>query len=315
MHNCLSVSRRSAVKILASLPLAFACPSLFASATRSNSLKIPMSRIIDFRKLTGAPLLMCKQVLRKTDGDVFMASAVIVELRHGVVNDLRNRSTLAYRIHAALGDGENAGIVEIATETDFAARTDIGNSLVRLLAAESASGHPSIDLSSAFEDAAFRLYENVTVQRTQKFDLEQHGFFGVYNHFTGGLSAVVTLRASSAPSKKDKKLAALIAMTIASSPMLNAGEGVYVSAEVINSERDRIRAELTHSDKPPEIIGKIINGKIKKFIRERSLGEQLLVPNRNHSVLDELKRANLEIIKYVRWERIQAGGCDSPRCI
>ena len=204
---------------------------------------------------------------------------------------------------AVSADGKKAVMVEINSETDFVARDD--NFLAfcekvaqAALAAGEADAAKIAELKvadgSSVEETRQSLVqkigENIQVRRGAV--LESDSVIGAYVH-GGKIGVLVNLKGGDAELGKD------VAMHVAAvAPMVVRGDDV--PAEVLEKEKEIIRAQPDMAGKPAEIVEKMLGGRISKFLKEVSLLDQPFVKNPDQTVGALVKAAGADVVSFVR---------------
>lgn len=262
----------------------------------------------ELRKVTGAGMMECKQALVKADGN--MEAAIKVLRETGQAKALKKASRVAAEGIIAIKASENsksAFMVEINTETDFAARDATFGAFVAMVVNRGLEAQ-TIDLSALLdleavpgkgsriiqenETLTAKIGENIKIRRMALVSSE--GVVGTYCH-NGRIGVLVELSSSNIELAKD------IAMHIAASkPIVVSPENI--PAALIDSEKEIFYAQAAQSGKPKEIVEKMVVGRIQKFVNEVSLVGQPFVKDPAVTVGDLLKKANARVISFARFE-------------
>ena len=256
----------------------------------------------ELRERTGLGLLECKRALKAADGDVDKA---IEELRKssGMKAAKKAGRTAADGIVATRlsDDGSYGIIVEVNSETDFVARDDNFLGFVGAVAEAAFAGKQtdvatlmSGELESAREALVQKIGENISVRRIELVTADA-GVVGAYVHGTKRIAVLVELKAG------DQDLAKDVAMHVAAvNPQVVSAADM--PAEVVAKEKEIYTAQAQESGKPPEIIEKMIGGRVKKFLAENSLVEQSFVKDPDLTVGKLVANAGAEVVSFVRFE-------------
>ena len=258
--------------------------------------------IKELRERTGLGLLECKKALAAASGDVEKA---IEEMRKssGMKAAKKAGRTAADGVVVArvADDGSYGVIVEVNSETDFVARDEnfLGfvNSVVDAAFAGKQTDVATLmagDLESSREALVQKIGENISVRRIELVTADS-GVVGFYVHGNSRIAVLVELKAG------DQDLAKDIAMHVAAvSPQVVAPKDM--PAEVVAKETEIFTAQAQDSGKPPEIIEKMIGGRIKKFLAENSLTEQSFVKDPDVTVGKLASSAGAEVVSFSRFE-------------
>ena len=208
-------------------------------------------------------------------------------------------------------DGKRAALVEINIETDFAARNDKFTAFVEaVLGAVYEQGGDTAAVAEAFagerESLVQEIGENITVRRVARFDSDS-GYIAGYLHNDRRKAAVVEL------SKADPTLARDLAMHVTAhdpTPLVVKPEDL--DAAVVEKEREIFQARADAEaeaeaaagkrPKPPEILKKMVEGRVRKFLGEVSLVEQKFVKDAAVKVGKLLAGGGAECRRFVRFE-------------
>ncbi|WP_133134828.1 translation elongation factor Ts [Legionella nautarum] len=270
-------------------------------------MSISASLVMQLRERTGAGMMECKKFLIATNGDIEQA---ILEMRKaGQAKADKKADRVAAEgvvVLARSADGRSAVMLEINSETDFVARdenfTDFAGKAVETalqssvadvnaLANETLVG-ANITVEQARQELIAKIGENIKLRRMVRISCD--GVVGSYLH-GARIGVMVALK------NGDEALAKDIAMHIAASrPMVINND--QVPAEAIENERDIFTAQARESGKPQEIIDKMIEGRINKFLDEVSLMGQPFVKDPNKKVSQLLKEKNAEVVSFIRFE-------------
>jgi len=266
---------------------------------------ITASMVKELRERTGLGMMDCKKALSAADGDMDKA-----------IEDLRKASGMkaakkASRV-AAEGvvltkiaqDGNYGVVVEVNSETDFAARDDNFLGFANLAldqAFENSDADVASLLAAGLEDSREALVqkigENINLRRVErlKFDDANQGIVESYVHNNNRIGVLIALRGG------DESLARDIAMHVAAvNPMVVREEDV--PEDVLAKESEIYAAQARESGKPEEIIEKMISGRLKKFVAEVSLLDQPFVKDPDVTISKLLKDAGADVVQFVRYE-------------
>lgn len=268
---------------------------------------ISAALVMQLRERTGAGMMECKKFLMATDGHIEEA---ILEMRKaGQAKADKKADRVAAQgviVVARSSDERFAVMLEINSETDFVARDDHFVSFASKTAEVALhSAAPSVDLLStqmihsgttveqARQELVAKIGENIKIRRLEQMTCE-NGVVGYYLHGSR-IGVMVALK------NGDEALAKDIAMHVAASkPMVVSRD--QVSAEAIQNEREIFNAQAKESGKPQDIIDKMIEGRMNKFVDEVSLLGQPFVKDPNVKVGQLLKEKNAEVLSFVRYE-------------
>jgi elongation factor Ts len=253
------------------------------------------------RDQTGAGMMDCKRVLTDAGGDVAKAIALLRERGLAKAGKREGRATSEGAVAMSLS-GPVGSLVELGCETDFVARTEEFVQLAGALAS-AVAGDPGITSPEALLEAEIggeklrervtsaiaRLGENLMVKRVRRLAVDGTGLVGGYVHAGGKLAALVAL-GTSRSGPEVEALAKDLAMHVAAAdPTPLAVSREEVAAELLDSERAIFRKQAEREGKPEKVIGRIVEGRIEKFLSEIALLEQAFVKDPDRSVGDLLR--------------------------
>ena len=270
-------------------------------------MTISASLVMKLRERTGAGMMECKKFLIATNGDIEQAITEMRKAGQAKADKKADRVAAEGAIVVARShDGHRAVMIEINSETDFVARDDNftrfgSNAAETALQAQSKdvdalSNETMKDSKSSVEQARQELVakigENIKLRRIEQMQCD-----GVVGHYLHGskIGVLVSLK------NGDEALAKDIAMHIAASRPLVVNRD-QVPKDAIENEREIFTAQARESGKPQEIIDKMIEGRITKFIDEVSLLGQPYVKDPNKKVGQLLKEKNAEVVSFTRFE-------------
>ena len=266
---------------------------------------ITASMVKELRQRTGLGMMDCKQALSAANGDMDQA---IGDLRKASgVKAAKKASRIAAEgvvITRIAEDGNYGVVIEVNSETDFAARDDNFLNFVNQ-ALNMAFANPDADvealLNAGLEDSRQALVqkigENINVRRVQrlKFDDANQGIVESYVHSNSRIAVLIALQGG------DESLARDIAMHVAAvSPLVVRAEDV--PKDVLAKETEIYSAQAQSSGKPEEIVEKMISGRLRKFVAEISLLEQPFVKDPDTTISALLTEAGADIVSFVRYE-------------
>lgn len=269
---------------------------------------ITASLVKELRERTGGGLLECKKVLEEADGNI--EKAIELMRKSGVAKAAKKSGRVAAEgiiAVAATDDAKKAMIVEVNCETDFVGRSDdfanfvdlvakralaISAKSIEVLLASNISDDSDKTIAGELEALIGKIGEKIAIRRLALF--ESAGIVGSYIH-SKRIGVLVNLSIGNAQLGKD------IAMHIAASkPLVISSE--FLSKEIVDKEREIYLAQVQSSGKPPEIMQKMVDGKLNKFMEEVTLLKQPFIKDPSISVGELLKKENATITEFVRFE-------------
>lgn len=270
-------------------------------------MSISASMVKELRERTGSGMMECKKALQDANGD--METAVELLRKSGLAKADKKAGRIAAEgliIIELSDDRKRAAVVEVNCETDFVAKKDefqtfankvaqrvlksMPDSLESLLAMPLEDGGVSVD--EARKELIAKIGENINVRRYTL--VETNGTLGAYLHGTR-IGVLVEMKGGSEELAKD------IAMHVAASRPVCVNES-EVSAEMIQKEREIFAAQAEQSGKPADIIAKMVDGRIKKFLAEVTLVGQPFVKDPETTVAKLLEKAAATVLSFQRME-------------
>ena len=263
-------------------------------------MEIKASQVKELRELSGVGMMECKKALVEVEGDIEKA-----------LDLLRSNSALKAEKKSArvAADGvikvyvsENyATMVEINSETDFAAKDDsfiefTKNIEERLVEKKYLDVE---DLKKDVEEDRQKLVqsigENIQIRRlaTQEFDSSKK--VGTYLHSDNKLAAMVLLK------EENDELGRDIAMHISASAPLSINED-GVDKNVLERERNIFESQARESGKDENIMQKMVEGKVKRFLKEVTLLSQDFIKDPDTSISKLLENSDNEVVSFERFK-------------
>ena len=267
-------------------------------------MSITASMVKELRERTGAGMMECKKALVEANGDLDAATEALRKSGQAKADKKAGRVAADGRVVISK-DGNKAVIVEVNSETDFVAKDENFISFAESVAAAvAASGESDVavlasqdigdgrSIEQARTDLVQKVGENISVRRAST--VEADGPIGFYTH-GARIGAIVALEGG------NEELARDIAMHVAAiNPVCVDESGV--PAETLERERRIFTEQAAESGKPPEIIEKMIGGRINKFLQEITLVGQPFVKDDKQSVGQLLNSAGASVTSFIRFE-------------
>ena len=261
---------------------------------------ISASQVKELREKTGLGLMDCKKALEESNGDLESAIEALRKTSGLKASKKASRSAADGLIGIKSSEGMSF-MVEINCETDFVARDDSFNLFMQevLETVSTNVGKPLEELlADGIEDKREKLVqklgENIVVRRIATTE-NGADCSGNYLHSNNKIGSIVSLKGGTEQLAKDIAMHAAATDPMALSP-------AEIPKDIIEKEREIYKAQSEESGKPAEIIEKMIEGKIKKFLSEVSLTEQEFVKDPSVKINDLLKEHNATIVGCTRFE-------------
>ena len=267
-------------------------------------MSISASMVKELRERTGAGMMECKKALVDSDGNLDSAIELLRTTGQAKAEKKAKRIAAEGRI-IIKSDTEHTVILEINSETDFVANDSnfinyaesvavaiLENDIVDLESLSKIDLTTGTNVEMARTQLISKIGENISIRRFDK--IKQCDNMGIYTH-GARIGVVVSLTGGDEVISKD------VAMHIAASnPICINNEGV--PEELVSREERIFQEQAASSGKPPEIIDKMIQGRMKKFFKEVTLLGQPFIKNPDMSVNELLKESKAEIISFKRYE-------------
>ena len=258
-------------------------------------MTISAKDVAELRARTGAGMMDCKKALEEAGGDMARATDILRAKGIAKAEKRAGRTTSQGLIAGTLSpDGSVGGLVEVTCETDFVARNDDFQKAVQQLLnqvvatqpmsldsflAQPAAGPHGQTVADQVKELTAKTGENVALRNAVKFAPGHTGVVGMYLHHNRQVGVLVELEGGSegvARGSAAQELARELALHIASADPI-AVRGEDVPADIVERERRIAEEQVAAEGKPEAVRGKIVEGKIKKFLSERALLNQLWV--------------------------------------
>ncbi len=270
-------------------------------------MQITAAMVKELRERTGAGMMECKKALTECDGD--MEKAIEMMRKAGTAKAAKKSGRIAAEgvIRIAASDcGKKVAMVEINAETDFATKSDdfqgFAEKVVHCILANEPEDIEALNALPLEEggdtvlisrdNLVAKIGENINVRRFTVVATD--GLLGSYLHGSR-IGTVVELEGG------DETLAKDVAMHVAAVRPVCVSED-QVSPELLEKEKDIFMAQAAESGKPPEIIEKMITGRMKKFIGEITLTGQPFVKDPDQTVGKLLSAANATVKSFTCFE-------------
>lgn len=282
--------------------------------------EISAALVMKLRRMSGQGMMDCKKALGETGGDLDEAMALLRKKGLATLAKRAGRETTEGRVVCNKSqDGRTAAMATLCCETDFVSKSDDFVAAAEKLAqctllCESDSGPDNIletevdgrKFSEILTDTVSKTGEKTEVGDYVRFNASDGGIIGTYVHFNNKLGSMVQIETNNdGASNGLSSIATDIAMHItAINPA--AVDRDSIDPEVIEKEK-AIAAEQV-KNKPANIIDKIVEGKINKFLKDNCLVDQMFVKDDSKTVAQALAEAAKEaggeakIKKFIRFE-------------
>jgi len=263
---------------------------------------ITASMVKELRERTGLGMMDCKKALVEAGGDLEKAIEDLRKASGLKAAKKAGRTAAEGIVMTRLADDASYGVViEVNSETDFVARDDnfinFANSVLEQAFKTRETDVAKLmagKLESAREALVQKIGENINVRRVAVVEAPA-GVVDGYVHSNNRIATLVALKGGNAELARD------VAMHVAAAnPMVVRGDDV--PADILAKESEIYTAQAQESGKPADIIEKMIQGRIRKFVAEVSLVEQQFVKDPEVKIAALLKKADADVVSFVRFE-------------
>ncbi len=269
--------------------------------------EITAQMVKELRETSGAGMMDCKAALVETKGDLTAAQDWL--RKKGLSKAAKKAGRVAAEgLIGVSVKGTKGIVVEVNSETDFVARNDLFQGLVKMIAdvAQSAGTDVekikaakagSITVTEAINDTIAKVGENMTLRRVHALSVSK-GVIGSYVHssVSDGLGRIGVLVGLESNGKVDEltPLGRLIAMHIAASNP-QALDAASLDPSIVAREKDVLADKFRQQGKPANVIDKIVELGLKTFYKEATLLEQVYVHDDKKNVAQALKEAEAKV--------------------
>lgn len=278
-------------------------------------MNITAQMVMDLRKRTGVGMSKCKDALTEADGN--MEDAIHILRKKGMASAIKKGARETNE--GVIGFAENdkmAYLVEVNAETDFVIQNNHFKEFLENLCKEALLTEPksiesflqqkyskneALTIDEYRAEIVHSLGENIQIRRILDIKKSPNTSLGIYSHGGGKIVCAVTIKGA-----EDKEsLAKDVAMHIAAeSPDYLKREDV--PADILAKEEEIAKSQI--KGKPPEIVDKIVQGKLKAFYEQSCLLNQKFIKDPSSSVADYVAEQGkkegktLEVIEFIRWQ-------------
>ncbi|MCD2345981.1 translation elongation factor Ts [Clostridium guangxiense] len=283
---------------------------------------ISASAVKELRERTGAAMMACKKALTEANGDAEKAIEILREKGLAAAAKKAGRIASEGLVLAYVDENsKNGAVAEVNCETDFVSENESFKALAKNVAKMAALGNAkdvnelleqkyiedeSITLKDFVTNLISKLGENINVRRFTKFSAE-NGLVESYVHAGGKIGVLLKLNSDKVVPEV-ATLAKDICMQIAAANPLFLDE-TSVDHEALDKEREIYRVQALNEGKPEKIVEKMVEGRIKKYLKEVCLVDQVWVKDSELTIsklVDKISKelgAKITIADFVRFER------------
>lgn len=271
-------------------------------------MAITAGMVKELRAKTGAGMMDCKKALTETDGD--MDQAVDYLREKGISKAAKKADRVAAEgLSSVLIEGNKAVILEINAETDFVAKNENFQNLVKDVASYLLTEEPAdvdtalastfkegVTLQDYLNDQIAKIGEKISLRRFEIVKKSDNDSFGSYLHMGGRIGVLTLLEGTT-----DDQAAKDVAMHIAAiNPSYTSRD--QVPQEEADREREVLKQQALNEGKPENIVEKMVEGRINKYFEQICLLDQEFVKDPDQKVGKYVKSFGAEVKGFVRYE-------------
>lgn len=283
-------------------------------------MSVTAAQVRDLREKTSAGMLDCKKALEETKGD--FEAAVEWLRKKGLASASKKSDRLASEgMVVATVVGKTGVLVEVNSETDFVAKNDIFKTFVADIAKHVATTNPppaDVDtlltqkmangqqIGEALKESIAKIGENLVLRRFVRYD--STGLVHSYIHGDGKIGVLVDINTSKGGDEV-RTLANDICLHVAAMNPLSLSAD-DMPADIVAKEKEILKAKNLEQGKKPEMVDKIVEGQIRKFLAESCLIEQAFVKNPDLKVKDHVAEVGKKVgdtLSLKRFTRFELG--------
>ncbi|MGE6258780.1 translation elongation factor Ts [Heyndrickxia sporothermodurans] len=271
-------------------------------------MAVTAQMVKELREKTGAGMMDCKKALTETNGD--MEKAIDFLREKGIAKAAKKADRIAAEGTTFIfSEGNDAVILEVNSETDFVAKNEGFQNLVKELAAHLLKNKPAtveealeqkIDNGTTVGDtinaAIAKIGEKITLRRFAVVTKSDNAAFGEYLHMGGRIGVLAVLEGTT-----DQSVAKDVAMHAAAlNPKYISRD--QVSAQEVEHEREILTQQALNEGKPENIVAKMVEGRLSKYFEEICIIDQAFVKNPDQKVGQFVKSHGATITNLIRYE-------------
>lgn len=284
---------------------------------------ITASAVKELRDKTGVSMMACKKALEEVGGDLNAAVELLRKRGEAVAQKRAGHAATEGKIFAGR-QGDFVALVEVAAETDFTARNDDFAAFGKAVLDTILSAHPGdmdtlqattskylhgATVQQATADIVGKIGENISVRRFKLVPVQDGSTVEHYIHGPGKLGVIVTLsHAGAASNEAIQGLAKDLCMQVAAA-MPVAVNSSDISTDVLAKEREIYKDQAVNEGIPEAKLPMVVEGRVKKFLKEAALVEQLFVKDNKQTIAKVVEQvgkqagaSSLKVEAFVRWQ-------------
>ncbi|PAE26769.1 MULTISPECIES: translation elongation factor Ts [Bacillaceae] len=271
-------------------------------------MAITAQMVKELREKTGAGMMDCKKALQETEGD--MEKAIDFLREKGIAKAAKKGDRIAAEgLTTVKVDGNEAVILEVNSETDFVAKNEGFQTLVKEIAEHLLSAKPAsveeatgqtlangATLESHINSAIAKIGEKLSLRRFEIKTKTDNDAFGAYLHMGGRIGVLTVLEGTT-----DEEAAKDVAMHIAAlNPKYVSRD--EVSQDEVERERQVLTQQALNEGKPENIVAKMVEGRLGKYFEDVCVNDQAFVKNPDQKVGKFVESKGGKIREFVRYE-------------
>jgi elongation factor Ts len=270
-------------------------------------MAVTAQMVKELREKTGAGMMDCKKALTETNGD--MEKAIDFLREKGIASAAKKGDRIAAEgLTYVVAEGNNAVILEVNSETDFVAKNEAFQNLVKELAAHLLANKPAtveeataqtingVIVADYINAAIAKIGEKLSLRRFSVVSKTDNDAFGAYLHMGGRISVLTVLEGTTdADSAKD------VSMHIAALRPKYVSRD-QVSQEEVEHERQVLTTQALNEGKPEKIVEKMVEGRLGKYFEDVCLLDQTFVKNPDQKVRQFVESKGATVREFVRYE-------------
>ncbi|MFS0778651.1 translation elongation factor Ts [Neobacillus sp. 3P2-tot-E-2] len=270
-------------------------------------MAVTAQMVKELREKTGAGMMDCKKALTETNGD--MEKAIDFLREKGIASAAKKGDRIAAEgLTYVVAEGNNAVILEVNSETDFVAKNEAFQNLVKELAAHLLANKPAtveeasaqtingVTVADYINAAIAKIGEKLSLRRFTVASKTDNDAFGAYLHMGGRISVLTVLEGTT-----DADAAKDISMHIAALRPLYVSRD-QVSQEEVERERQVLTTQALNEGKPEKIVEKMVEGRLGKYFEDVCLLDQTFVKNPDQKVRQFVESKGATVREFVRYE-------------
>ncbi len=270
-------------------------------------MAVTAQMVKELREKTGAGMMDCKKALTETNGD--MEKAIDFLREKGIASAAKKGDRIAAEgLTYVVAEGNNAVILEVNSETDFVAKNEAFQNLVKELAAHLLANKPAtveeasaqtingVTVADYINAAIAKIGEKLSLRRFTIVSKTDNDAFGAYLHMGGRISVLTVLEGTT-----DADAAKDVSMHIAALRPLYVSRD-QVSQEEVERERQVLTTQALNEGKPENIVAKMVEGRLGKYFEDVCLLDQTFVKNPDQKVRQFVESKGAAVREFIRYE-------------